>query len=103
MTNSNSNQKCLPGDTADSGMDTMSTDTHSQETRDSFQTVNEQISGDTLLPAWKCHPKGVCEALSTDVKPGSNEEAARKRTAKIISRWASPDLHSPLYFLKLLQ
>lgn len=84
MTNLNSNQKCLPGDTADSGMDTMSTNTHSQETRDSFQTVNEQVSGDTLLPAWRCHSKGVYEALKTDVQPDSNEEG--KKTVKIISR-----------------
>jgi hypothetical protein len=86
MTHFNSNQKCLPEDTADSGMDTMSTDTHSQETRDSFQTVNEQMSGDTLPQAWKCHRKDVCEVLSTDVQPDSNEEGARKQTVKIISR-----------------
>jgi hypothetical protein len=86
MTNFNSNQKCLPGDMADSGMDTMSTNTHSQETRDSFQTVNEQVLGDTLPPAWKCHPKGVYEALKTDVQPDKNEEAMRNKTVKIISR-----------------
>jgi hypothetical protein len=67
-------------------MDTMSTDTHSQETRDSFQTVNEQTSGDTLPPACKYHPKEVREVLNADVQPDSNEETAGKQTVKIISR-----------------
>jgi hypothetical protein len=64
----------------------MSTNTHSQETRDSFQNVNEQVSCDALPPAWKYRPKGVCEALKTDMQPDNNEEAMKKETVKIISR-----------------
>jgi hypothetical protein len=64
----------------------MSTDTHSQETRDSFQTVNEQISSDALPSAWKCHPKVVYEALSTDAQLKSDKEIVRKQTVKIIPR-----------------
>jgi hypothetical protein len=76
-------------------MGTLSTNTHSQGTRDSFQTVNEYISSDalTLSSTWKYHPKGVYEALNTDVRLDSNKEAVRKQIVKIMSRYVSHDLH----------
>jgi hypothetical protein len=86
MKNFNFDQNCLPEDTADSGMGTMSTIAHSQETRDSFQTVNEHVSSDPLPSTWKSHPKGLYEALNTDLQLDSNKEIVRKQTAKIISR-----------------
>lgn len=79
-------QNCLPGDSADSGMGTMSTNTHSQATRGSFQTTNEQISIDTLPSAWKCHPTGVYKALKTDMQFNNNKEIMRNQTVTIISR-----------------
>lgn len=86
MTDFNFNQNCLPGDSADSGMGTMSTNMHSQETRSSFQTTNEQISRDTLPPAWKCHPTGVYKALQTDVQLDNRKAIMRNHTATIVSR-----------------
>jgi hypothetical protein len=79
-------QNCLPEDPADSGMGTMSTNTHSQETRDSFQTVNGHISSDPLPSSWKYHPKGLHESLNTDFQPDKYKETASKQTANIISR-----------------
>jgi hypothetical protein len=86
MIDFNCNQNCLPGDSADSGMGTMSTNTHSQATRGSFQTTNEQISIDTLPSAWKCHPTGVYKALKTDMQFNNNKEIMRNQTVTIISR-----------------
>jgi hypothetical protein len=86
MTDFNCNQNCLPGDSADSGMGTMSTNMHSQETRNSFQTTNEQISRDTVPPIWKCHPTGVYKALNMDVQLDNKKEIMRNHTATIVPR-----------------
>jgi hypothetical protein len=86
MTDFNCNQNCLPGDSADSGMGTMSTNMHSQETRSSFQTTNELISRDSLPPAWKCHPTGVYKALKTDVQLDNKKEIMKNHTATIVPR-----------------
>jgi hypothetical protein len=86
MTDINCNQNCQPGDSADSGMGTMSTNTHSQETRGSFQTTNEQISKDTLPSVWKCHPTGVYKALKTDVQLSNNKDIMKNQTVTIIPR-----------------
>jgi len=86
MTDFNCKQKCLPGDSTDSGMGTMSTNMHSQETRSSFQTTNEQISRGTLPPAWRCHPTGVYKALKTDVQLDNKKEIMRNHTATIVPR-----------------
>jgi hypothetical protein len=86
MTNFDFNQNCLRGDQADSGMGTMSTNTHSQETRGSFQTTSELISRDTLPSAWRCHPTGVYKALKTDVQLNNNKEIMRKQIFTVIPR-----------------
>lgn len=86
MIDFNCNQNCPPGDSAESGIGTMSTNTHSQETRDSFQTTNEQISRDTLPSAWKCHPTGVYKDIKTDVQVDKKKEIMRIHTATIVPR-----------------
>lgn len=64
----------------------MSTNMHSQETGSSFQTTNEQISRDTLPPAWKCLPTGVYKALKTDVQLDNKKDIMRNHTATIVPR-----------------
>jgi hypothetical protein len=86
MTDFNCNQNCLPGDSADSGMGTMSTNPHSQETRGSFYTTNEQFSRDTVPLAWKCHPTGAYKDFKKDVQLDNKKEIMRIHTATIVPR-----------------
>ncbi|KAJ4437378.1 hypothetical protein ANN_17521 [Periplaneta americana] len=80
-------QNHLPGDTADSGMGTMSTNTHSQETRDSFPTVNDHSTRSSPPLYWKHSEKLLADALTANLQLDSSKDAiVGKQTVKIMSR-----------------